>query len=140
MAKDNVVFQLVNQQEYLQHLDDIEQKNSTMTKSLFFEQPDQNAPLIEMLVPKKINAIKSPTNMKLAFEALDNADINIASFEVKYGWLDITDRIKKHAVINNNSVSASNVELPTGSHTITVQIKDSKGRATEKDFTFTVEQ
>jgi len=59
---------------------------------------------------------------------------------VLYGWLslDITDRIKKHASLSPAGLSAKNIELPQGEHTIKIRIRDSKGRQAEKDFSFTV--
>jgi hypothetical protein len=54
----------------------------------------------------------------------------MSTFPAKYGWLgiDITARLLEHATETADSLSAKNVDLPSGDHSITVSISDSAGR------------
>jgi hypothetical protein len=54
----------------------------------------------------------------------------MSTFRAKYGWLgiDITALLLEHATETADSLSAQNVDLPSGDHSITVSISDSAGR------------
>jgi hypothetical protein len=54
----------------------------------------------------------------------------MSTFPARYGWLgiDITARLLEHATETADSLSAINVDLPSGDHSITVSISDSAGR------------
>jgi len=100
----------------------------------------KGSPKISIKKPTISGVVASPTNIEISFEADEGAQIEVDSLEVLYGWLalDITDRIKQHAELSVKGLVASNVSLPEGDHTITIVIKDSKGRATEKELSFSI--
>ena len=62
------------------------------------------------------------------------------SFKAAYGWLglNITGRLLEHAVATPNSLSAANVDLPSGSHKITLAIADDTGKTASKTFQFSI--
>jgi hypothetical protein len=50
--------------------------------------------------------------------------------------IDLTQRIKQF--ITPSGIDVENVEVPPGTHSIRVDVKDNEGRAGWKDFTFQV--
>ena len=100
-----------------------------------------NIPEINLLEPDIGMTISSPTNLVLSFKAKNGSKVDVESLKILYGWLgfDITNRIKKHALITASGISAENVTLPEGNHVILVTIRDTDGRFTEKEIEFTIE-
>ena len=137
----NEAFMLISEEEYLQQLD-YEGTNSKQmkprTRSFFSANP--NAPRISVNLPAMTSELYSPIKIDINFSASDDANIKIETLEVLYGWLnlDITDRIKQHAQISHDGITADNVNLPIGKHNITIKIKDTKQRISEKNISFEV--
>lgn len=134
-------FMLISQEEYIQQLghEDIQNKQmKPQTRSFFATNP--NAPRISVYLPAMTSELYSPIKIDINFEASDDANIKIETLEVLYGWLnlDITDRIKQHAQISHDGITADNVNLPIGKHNITIKIKDTKQRISEKKISFEV--
>jgi hypothetical protein len=97
--------------------------------TIMVEQPDQSRP------------IGSPVAIRIKFQAQTGARIQVSSFRVTYGsfvQFDITDRVKQHATLNENGISAQDVRLPAGSHTVTLAIGDDRGRVGTRTIKFTV--
>lgn len=132
----NDSFQLITEDEYFEQL---KHKGKTSSKGMFFS-VSKNAPKIVIDFPPLSTDVISPTNIQVKFKAVDDASIVVDSLQVLYGFLslDITDRIIKHAAISSSGLTANNVELPEGEHTITIRIKDTKEREAEKDITFSI--
>lgn len=135
-------FNLAFHTQSLQQLKNSEEIYNTKSKGFIWGQSNLDAPEINLISPTHIETLKSPFDIKIVFDAANNAKIDIASFKAKYwfGFLkkDITGDIKKHSVVNNNSILATKVSMPIGYHVITIFITDNKGRTTEKDLTFKV--
>ena len=133
-------FMLISQEEYMQQLghEDINKQVKPRTRSFFSTNP--NAPHISVNLPAMTSELYSPIKIDINFAASDDANIQIESLEVLYGWLnlDITDRIKQHAQISHDGITADNVNLPIGKHNITIKIKDTKQRISEKKISFEV--
>jgi hypothetical protein len=88
------------------------------------------APRIVVRQPIISRPIHNPTAIDVRFRAAPGATIKMSTFRAKYGWLeiDITARLLEHATETADSLSAKNVDLPLGDHSITVSISDSAGR------------
>jgi hypothetical protein len=88
------------------------------------------APVIDVRQPNISRPIHNPTTFDVRFKAAPGATIEMSTFRAKYGWLgiDITGRLLEHATQTASSLSAKNVDLPFGDHTITVSIADNVGR------------
>ena len=133
-------FMLISQEEYMQQLghEDINKQVKPRTRSFFSTNP--NAPHISVNLPAMTSELYSPIKIDINFVASDDANIQIETLEVLYGWLnlDITDRIKQHAQISHDGITADNVNLPIGKHNITIKIKDTKQRISEKKISFEV--
>ena len=129
-------FQLVSEDEYREQISF--ERPFVRTRGMIV----RGSPKIYINKPSISNAVTSPTNIEISFEADEGATIDIESLEVLYGWLslDITDRIKEHAQLSAKGLLASNVTLPEGNHTIKIVIKDNKGRETVKEFSISIEE
>jgi hypothetical protein len=132
---------LVSEQEYLLQMDKKNKPNNLMkplTRSSVGT--NKNAPVITINSPMLTSGLLAPIKIAINFKAHDDANIEIDSLRVLYGWLnlDITDRIKKHAQITNSGISATNVMLPEGEHNITIQIMDTRARSAEKEISFEI--
>lgn len=103
--------------------------------------PTPGAPVIELQKPQMQEALRAPFPIQLAFKAGDDAEIAPATFKVLYGMLklDITDRVIKHATITKDGLSVENADIPTGSHKLLLQIRDTKDRKSETVMSFRVE-
>jgi len=129
-------FQLISESEYQNQIGF--KRPLVLTRGITVA--PKGSPKINVKKPAISGVVASPTNIEISFEADEGAKIELDSLEVLYGWLalDITDRIKKHAELSAKGLVASNVSLPEGDHTITIVIKDSKGRETEKELSFSI--
>jgi hypothetical protein len=103
--------------------------------------PDLPAPPeIVLLRPDISRPIRNPVTVKAQFRAGPNRAINMGSFKATYGWLgiDITGRLLEHATKTANGLSAENVEIPLGTHKITISIADTSGKTALRTFQFSV--
>ncbi len=70
-----------------------------------------------------------------------DAKIVLSSFRAVYGIfikLDITEKIKAHAKLDDTGLFAEGVSLPTGKHNVTISIADNLGRVASRAVEFTV--
>lgn len=103
--------------------------------------PVPGAPRIEIKRPDPSQQIKVPVSIVVAFVPQQDAKIDLASFRVTYGSfikLDITNKIKANAKLDVSGLSAENVSLPSGKHTVMISIADDKGRIGNRVIEFTV--
>jgi len=138
-------FILVSEEEYLLQLNEKNKQRNEMGYSMEFRSStsfgtDRNIPLITIKSPSIKSGLYSPIKIEINFKASDDADIQVNSLKVLYGWLnlDITDRILKHTQLTHAGISAENVKLPIGEHDITIKIRDTKGRHAEKEISFEI--
>jgi hypothetical protein len=68
------------------------------------------------------------------------AAIDPRSFRATYGFLgiDITARLLQHARFGGPELIADNVDVPMGSHTVTIAIADTPGHEARRTFQFSV--
>jgi hypothetical protein len=105
-----------------------------------FALPPQGVPTIDVLEPDKTKPIKSPVTIRIRFQAQDGATIDISSFRVTYGFLgiDITKKIVDHAQLTEQGITATDAQLPSGHHKVTLQVADNRRRVATQTFEFTV--
>ncbi len=103
--------------------------------------PPDALPRIEVVSPSLAKDVKSPVNIQLKFVPTDGAVILPDTFRAYYGWLgiDITDRIRQHAAITAAGLTVKDAELPSGSHDITLEIKDSHDHEAKRAVSVTIE-
>jgi hypothetical protein len=88
-------------------------------------------PVIKLASPEANTPVAAPFDFKVNFEPRGDAKINPSSVKVVYmksPFVDLTPRLK-------NAISASGIDfvkadVPPGTHTIRVTVKDTEGRET----------
>jgi hypothetical protein len=102
--------------------------------------PMPGAPLIQVRSPSIVEELKAPFPIRVEFKALEGAQVLPATFKVYYGLLklDITDRVVRKVRVEPGGVAIEEADIPSGSHKLLLQIKDSKGRLGETALSFRV--
>ncbi len=98
------------------------------------------APEILVDQPDAASTLHPPLSFRVRFLPAAGATINTRSFRASYGsfGIDITARILQHARLSERVLSADNMDIPAGSHKVTLTIADSNGREASRTFRFTV--
>ncbi len=98
-------------------------------------------PSIKLVSPDNGQAVSSPFDLKLAFQARGEGKIDVDSvkiFYVKATPVDLTERLKKG--ITKDGLEFSKAEIPPGKHTLRVNVKDVEGHETNTFVTLVVEK
>ena len=88
-------------------------------------------PAIKLASPEADTPVAAPFDFKVNFEARGDAKIDPASVKVVYmksPFVDLTPRLK--SAISANGIDFAKADVPPGTHTIRVTVKDSEGRET----------
>jgi hypothetical protein len=96
-------------------------------------------PSVKLASPEADTPVSSPFDFKVNFEARGEGKIDPASVKVVYmksPFVDLTPRLKNS--ISTNGIDFAKAEVPPGSHTIRVTVKDADGRETNSVFTLVV--
>ena len=96
-------------------------------------------PSVKLISPEADTPVSSPIDFKVHFEARGEGKIDPASVKVMYmksPFVDLTPRLKNS--ISTNGIDFAKAEVPPGSHTIRVTVKDADGRETNSVFTLVV--
>ena len=96
-------------------------------------------PSVKLVSPEADTPVSSPIDFKVHFEARGEGKIDPASVKVVYmksPFVDLTPRLKNS--ISTNGIDFAKAEVPPGSHTIRVTVKDADGRETNSVFTLVV--
>ena len=86
-------------------------------------------PGIKQLSPDPSQDIKSPFNLKVAFEARGGAKIDLSTVKVTYlksPSVELLDRVKPG--LTETGIDLAGAEVPPGDHQIRVSVTDSEGR------------
>ena len=97
-------------------------------------------PAIDLVRPDVSGPVRNPVTIEVRFRAGASHAIDMRTFNATYGRLgiNITSRLLEHAVTTPDGLSAANVELPTGSHRVTLSIADTSGKTASRTFRFSV--
>ena len=96
-------------------------------------------PSVKLASPEADTPVSSPFDFKVNFEARGEGKIDPASVKVVYmksPFVDLTPRLKNS--ISTNGIDFAKAEVPPGSHTIRVTVKDADGRETNSVFNLVV--
>jgi hypothetical protein len=88
-------------------------------------------PAIKLTSPEADTPVVAPFDLKLSFEPRGDARIDTSSVKVVYmksPFVDLTPRLKN--AISANGIDFAKADVPPGTHTIRVTVKDSEGRET----------
>jgi hypothetical protein len=84
-------------------------------------------------------AIKSPLNLKIRFESHGGSRVNVETVLLTYvkdPEIDLTQRIRPF--ITPAGIDVENADVPPGTHTLRLNVRDSEGRPGWAEFTFSV--
>ena len=84
-----------------------------------------------MTSPEADTPVVAPFDFKVSFEPRGDARIDTSSVKVVYmksPFVDLTPRLKN--AISANGIDFAKADVPPGTHTIRVTVKDSEGRET----------
>lgn len=96
-------------------------------------------PAVKLNSPEVDTPINSPFDIKILFEARGEGKIDPNSVKVVYmksPFVDLTPRLK--SAITPTGINFSKAEVPPGTHTIRVTVKDMDGRETNQVITIVV--
>lgn len=88
-------------------------------------------PAIKLTSPEADTPVAAPFDFKVNFEPRGDAKIDPSSVKVVYmksPFVDLTPRLKN--AISAGGIDFAKAEVPPGTHTIRVTVKDSEGRET----------
>jgi hypothetical protein len=88
-------------------------------------------PAIKLTSPEADTPVMAPFDFKVTFEPRGDAKIDPGSVKVVYmksPFVDLTPRLK--SAISANGIDFAKADVPPGTHTIRVTVKDSEGRET----------
>jgi hypothetical protein len=93
-------------------------------------------PKIILVSPRSLKGVSSPFEIELRFLASPHSKILRDSIRVLYGFFefDIADRLTRNAVVSLSGILAKNADLPSGSHSITIEVSDDRNRTARKTF------
>lgn len=96
-------------------------------------------PSVKLVSPEADTPVSSPIDFKVHFEARGEGKIDPNSVKVVYmksPFVDLTPRLK--GAISPQGIDFAKADVPPGSHTIRVTVKDADGRETNSIFTLNV--
>ncbi len=96
-------------------------------------------PAVKLSSPEADVPVNSPFDFKVLFEARGEGKIDPNSVKVVYmksPFVDLTPRLK--SAITPNGINFLKAEVPPGTHTIRVTVKDLDGRETNQVLTIVV--
>lgn len=88
-------------------------------------------PAIKLTSPEADTPVMAPFDFKVTFEPRGDAKIDPGSVKVVYmksPFVDLTPRLK--SAISANGIDFAKADVPPGTHTIRVTVKDTEGRET----------
>jgi hypothetical protein len=96
-------------------------------------------PAVKLVSPEADTPVMAPFDFKVNFEPRGDAKIDQSSVKVVYmksPFVDLTPRLK--SAISGNGIDFAKADVPPGTHTIRVTVKDADGRETNSVLTLIV--
>jgi hypothetical protein len=96
-------------------------------------------PAIKQVSPSPDEAVKSPLNLKVSFEARGGARIDPASVKAVYlksPSVELTERVKP--AVSDSGIELNDAVVPAGEHQISISVTDSEGRQSNSVITLKV--
>ncbi len=96
-------------------------------------------PSVKLVSPQADSTVASPIDFKVNFEARGEGKIDPNSVKVVYmksPFVDLTPRLK--GAITSSGIDFAKADVPPGTHSIRVTVKDVDGRETNSVFTLNV--
>ena len=129
-------FTLISEDEALREATAVARLPPPEARPRSFPVPPRQVPAIEVLAPVPEGVtVRSPLRLEIAFRAPADARIVPGSFRLLYGVLkiDLTERLQRHARLDENGVLIEEAAVPQGTHRVIVRVADDKGRLAERE-------
>ncbi len=98
-------------------------------------------PRLRIAVPSSSSfPMPSPLRLKIQFEPEPGSKVVPDSFRLYYGLLriDLTERVRKVALVTPEGVEIQNASLPPGTHRFIAQVSDDRGAIAQQAFQFQI--
>lgn len=99
---------------------------------------DPEAPRIVVEKPDIGADVAAPVDVSVRFEAAGDAEIDIDTLRIRYGWFDITQRVRDSMEVSGEGISGKITSMRNGKHTLKVSISDSLQREGKASIVFHV--
>jgi hypothetical protein len=97
-------------------------------------------PSIDQVLPSATAGAHSPLELKIKFAAHNGAKVDPAAVKVIYEKktpIDLTDRLRKYTT--SDGIDMPDAEVPPGTHTLRLELKDSLGRTSVSEVKLVVQ-
>lgn len=98
-------------------------------------------PQIQIAAPQGFT-LRSPVDFDIRVSPRDGVAVDMSTLRIDYrlgpAWVNVTNRIMRHAAIAGARLRARGAELPQGDHALRVSIRDAQQRVTQATVRFTV--
>ncbi len=134
-AQDGAAFELISAAE-AQQAAKAEAEAPRVFRSRSMAAPRANVPAIRVVAPNEPGTpVAAPVRIELEFKPAPGTRIVPSSFRVLYGLLkiDLTERLRKHATVNESGVVVDRAQVPDGQHRLILQVADDQGNTAEHE-------
>jgi hypothetical protein len=97
-------------------------------------------PSIDLVSPSPPSGVHSPLELKIKFAAHNGTTVDPAAVKVIYEKqtpIDLTDRLRKYT--SSDGIDMPDAEVPPGTHTLRLELKDSMGRTSVSEVKLVVQ-
>lgn len=99
---------------------------------------DPLAPQIVIETPDLGADVAPPVDVAVRFQPAEGANIDLESLKVKYGWFDITRRVRETMEVTPNGIAGKITGMRRGKYSLRVSISDSQRRTSNTNIRFQV--
>lgn len=99
---------------------------------------DPEGPRIVVVKPDIGSDVATPVDVAVQFEPAGDAEIDMGSLRIRYGWFDITQRVLDSMEVSGNGISGKITSMRNGKHTLKVSISDTLDRESKASIVFHV--
>jgi hypothetical protein len=102
------------------------------------KKPDPLAPRIIVEAPQLGSDVSPPVNIVVKFSPAADSAIVLDSLIVKYGWYDITERVRESMTVSPEGIAGQLQSMRRGKYTIKVTIGDTLQRTSNAEINFKI--
>lgn len=99
---------------------------------------DPLAPEIVVDRPDVGADVAPPVDIVVRFRAADDAQIDLQTLKVKYGWFDITERVMETMEVSPEGINGKIQSMRRGKYSLKLTIKDTQERKSDAKIVFEV--
>jgi hypothetical protein len=99
---------------------------------------DPLAPQIIVESPHVGANVSPPVDVVVKFAPSENSEIDLDSLKVKYGWFDITERVRESMTVSPDGIAGQLQSMRFGKYKIRVSIGDTMRRTSNAELEFKI--